>query len=96
MLCGEIITVCSQNPKHINTRRGQNVEFVNFKSGGTYSDHWSLKGYYWPPLFRSLSFPVLSFDAVDPLEQFLNCMILIDVSVNEVAQAMSHLVFGRQ
>ena len=46
MLYREIITVCSQiHTKHINTLCGQNVEFVNVKPGGTYSDHWALEGY---------------------------------------------------
>jgi len=41
MLYWEIIAVCSQiHTKHINTLCGQNVGFVNFKPGGTYSDHW--------------------------------------------------------
>ena len=45
MLYREIIAVCSQiHTKHINTLCGQNVEFLNVKSGGTYSDHWALKG----------------------------------------------------
>jgi len=47
MLYREIIAVCSQiHTKHMNTVCGQNVEFVNVKSGGTYSysDHWALKG----------------------------------------------------
>ena len=45
MLCNEIIAVCSQiHTKHINTVCGQNVEFVSVKLGGTYSDHWALKG----------------------------------------------------
>jgi len=40
MLCREIIAVCSQiHTKHINTLCGQNVEFLNVKPGGTYSDH---------------------------------------------------------
>ena len=44
MLYWEIIAVCSQiHTKHINTLCGQNVELLNFKSGGTYSDHWALK-----------------------------------------------------
>ena len=39
MLYGEIIAVCSEiHPKHINTLCGQNVEFVNVKPGGTYSN----------------------------------------------------------
>ena len=37
MLYREIIAVCSEI-------RGLNVEFVNVKAGGTYSDHWALKG----------------------------------------------------
>ena len=46
MLQREIIAVCSQiHTKHINTLCGQNVELLNFKPGGTYSDHWALEGY---------------------------------------------------
>ena len=46
MLYREIIAVCYQiHTKHINTLCGQNVEFVNVKPGGTYSDHWALEGY---------------------------------------------------
>jgi hypothetical protein len=45
MLCREIIAVCSEiHTKHINTLCGQNVEFVNVKPGGTYSNYWALKG----------------------------------------------------
>jgi hypothetical protein len=45
MLYREIIAVCSEiHTKHINTLCGQNVEFVNFKPGGTYSKQWALKG----------------------------------------------------
>jgi len=41
MLYSEIITVCSEiHTKHINTLCEQNVELLNVKSGGTYSDHW--------------------------------------------------------
>jgi hypothetical protein len=44
MLYGEIIAVYSQiHTKHINTLCGQNVELLNVKAGGTYSDHWALK-----------------------------------------------------
>jgi len=44
MLYREIITVCSQiHTKHLNAI-GQNVEFLNVKAGGTYSDHWAVKG----------------------------------------------------
>ena len=42
MLHREIIAVCSQiHTKHINTLCGQNVELLNVKPGGTYSDHWT-------------------------------------------------------
>jgi hypothetical protein len=45
MLYSEIIAVFSQvHTKHINTLCGQNVEFVNVKSGGIYSYHWVLYG----------------------------------------------------
>jgi hypothetical protein len=45
MLYREIIAVCSViHTKHINTLCGQNVEFVNVKPGGAYSNHWALKG----------------------------------------------------
>ena len=30
--------------KHINTLSGQNVELLNVKLGGTYSNHWAVKG----------------------------------------------------
>jgi hypothetical protein len=44
MLYSEIIAVCSQiHTKHINTLCGQNVELLNVKRGGTYSNHWALK-----------------------------------------------------
>ena len=43
MLYREIITVCSEiQTKHINTMCGQNVELLNVKLAGTYSDHWVL------------------------------------------------------
>jgi len=45
MLYREINAVCSEiHTKHINTLCGQNVELLNVKLGGTYSDHWDLKG----------------------------------------------------
>jgi len=45
MLCREIIAVCSEiHTKHINTLCGQNVELLNVKAGGTYSDQWALEG----------------------------------------------------
>jgi hypothetical protein len=43
MLYREIIAVCSEiHTEHINALCGQNVEFVNVKPGGTYSNHWDL------------------------------------------------------
>jgi hypothetical protein len=43
MLYSEIIAVCSEiHKKHINTMSGQNVELLNVKPGGTYSNHWDL------------------------------------------------------
>jgi hypothetical protein len=46
MLYGEIIAVCSEiHTKHINTLCGQNVELLNVKPGGTYSNYWAVKGY---------------------------------------------------
>jgi hypothetical protein len=45
MLYREIIAVCSEiHTKHINTLCGQNVELLNVTPGGTYSNHWALKG----------------------------------------------------
>ena len=45
MMYREIIAVCSQiHTKHINTLCGLNVELLHVKAGGTYSDHWILRG----------------------------------------------------
>jgi len=45
MLYREIIALCYEiHTKHIQTLCGQNVEFVNVKPGGTYSDHRVLQG----------------------------------------------------
>jgi hypothetical protein len=45
MLYREIIAVYFQiHTKHINTRCGQKVGFVDDKPGGIYSDHWAFKG----------------------------------------------------
>ena len=45
MLYMEIIDVYTAiHTKHINTLCGQNEELLNFKPGGTYSNHWTLKG----------------------------------------------------
>jgi len=46
MLYKEIIAVCSDiHAKHINILCGQNVELLNVKPGGTYSNNWGLDGY---------------------------------------------------
>jgi hypothetical protein len=61
MLYREIIAVCSEtHTKHINTLRGQIVEFVNVKPGGTYSNHWALK--------IELTLPIIFKDQV-PMSQ---------------------------
>jgi hypothetical protein len=45
MLYREIIAVCSHVQKQdVNTLCGQNVELLNVKTGGTYSNHWTLEG----------------------------------------------------
>ena len=39
MMYGDIIAVCSEiHTKHINTLGGENVELLNVKSGGIYSN----------------------------------------------------------
>jgi hypothetical protein len=44
MLYSEIMAVCSEiHTKHINTLCGQNVELLNVKLDGTYSNHWALE-----------------------------------------------------
>jgi hypothetical protein len=44
MLYSEIMAVCYDiHTKHINTLCGQNVELLNVKRGGMYSNHWALK-----------------------------------------------------
>jgi hypothetical protein len=50
----EMIPVYSENhTKPINTLYGQNTKFVNDEAGGTYSDHWALKG-----LIRNVKHPI--------------------------------------
>jgi hypothetical protein len=44
MLYREVMAICSQiHTTHINTLCGLNVEFVNVKQGGTYSDNRTLE-----------------------------------------------------
>jgi len=44
MLYREIIAVCSEiHTKHIKALFEPNMELVDFKPGGTYSNHWALK-----------------------------------------------------
>ena len=45
MLCREIIAVCSEiHTKYTHILCGQNVEWLNVKPGGTYSNHYAVKG----------------------------------------------------
>ena len=47
MLYREIIALCSEiYTKHINTLYGQNIELLNVKPPGTYSDHWDLREFF--------------------------------------------------
>jgi hypothetical protein len=45
MLFRETVAVCCENyAERTNTLCGQNAEFGFDKAGGSYSDHWALKG----------------------------------------------------
>jgi hypothetical protein len=45
MLFGETVTVyCENHMEHPNALCGQNAEFWCVKAGGTYRNHWVLKG----------------------------------------------------
>jgi hypothetical protein len=45
MLFGETVAVyCENHTEHTDTLCGQNVESWCVKAGGTYSNHWALKG----------------------------------------------------
>jgi uncharacterized membrane protein len=56
MLYREILAVCFEShTKHINTLCGQNVELLNVKPGGTYSNHWALEGYWGIPMTATYS-----------------------------------------
>ena len=56
MLYSKIFAVSQIHTKHINTLCGQNVEFFNFKPGGTYSYHWALRR----PVFTNFHIMVVS------------------------------------
>jgi len=44
MLFREIFVLCAEiHTKHINTLCGKNVELLNVKTGGTYSNHRAVK-----------------------------------------------------
>jgi hypothetical protein len=44
MLFGETVAVyCENHTEHTDTVRENNTEFLYFKTGGTYSNHWALK-----------------------------------------------------
>jgi hypothetical protein len=46
MLFGETVAVyCENHTEHTDTLCGQNAEFWYVVAGGTYSNHWTLKGY---------------------------------------------------
>jgi hypothetical protein len=46
MLFGETVVVyCGNHTEHTVTLCGQNAGFNYVKAGGTYSNHWALKGY---------------------------------------------------
>ena len=43
MLYREVMAVCSEiHTVHLNARCGQNVEILNIKPDGTFSNHWAL------------------------------------------------------
>ena len=45
MLYRETIAVCSEiHTKYINTMCGLNVELLNVKPGGTYGNHYAVRG----------------------------------------------------
>jgi hypothetical protein len=45
MLFRETVAVyCENHTEHTDTLYGQNVEFWFAKAGGTYRNHWTLKG----------------------------------------------------
>jgi hypothetical protein len=68
MLYREIIAVCFKiHTEHINTLCGQNVELLNVKPVGIYSNNWAVKGYneptfnflYWEAYLAHFTSPFL-------------------------------------
>ena len=58
MLYTEIIAVCSEiHTKHINTFCWLNVELLNVKLGGTYSDRYTLEGYIYKIIYIYIFIP---------------------------------------
>jgi hypothetical protein len=39
-----VAVYCENHTEHTDTLCGQNTEFWYVKAGGTYSNHWALKG----------------------------------------------------
>jgi hypothetical protein len=79
MLYRENIAVCSEiHTKHINTLCGQNVELLNVKNGGTYSDHWAWKCVAVPrrKLTLSNSYAVLSLSCRCAGRAICSCTVL--------------------
>ena len=65
MLYREIIAVCSEiRTKHINVLCWLNVELLNVKPGGIYSDRCTLEGYIYRIIYIYIFIPYL---AVNPL-----------------------------
>jgi hypothetical protein len=79
MLYSEIMAVCSEiHTKHINTLCGQNVEFVNVKRGGTYSNHWAfeaLSNFQKEKLLPIPSLPVLLICNLDCAGSVCNVLL---------------------
>ena len=74
MLYREIIAVCSQiHTKHINIPCGQNVELLNFKPGGTYSNHLTLKYFYHRGFTVRCCTPVPSSLSSSPAARYWYC-----------------------
>jgi hypothetical protein len=69
MLYREIIAVCSEI--HTSTLCGQNVELLNVKSGGTYSNHWTVKS------CSRLPYAPLTVALRRPAVNSVNCLVFV-------------------